>query len=230
MSEKKSDISDEKISTIRILRANKTSVETRGEPKPPTWLISFTDVIALMLTFFVLLYSMSNPEIEKWEQKIGMTDNSKAQFSGRQNKAGNDEGVNLNRLSFAQAENLDYLEILFEDVRADARNKNIVTMERTNTALMLSFSQSIFTQNGFDRDFLLFLNRLTPLLDSLDNRLVLTTTSDLDGGFIKLQRMGRILNEYGYDKSTAIQIRKNLGGQNNHLAIMIEPHDGRRME
>lgn len=31
-------------------------------PPPSVWLISFTDVIALMLTFFVLMFSMATPE------------------------------------------------------------------------------------------------------------------------------------------------------------------------
>ena len=32
--------------------------------KAPAWLVTFTDIMALMLTFFVLLYSMSVPEHE----------------------------------------------------------------------------------------------------------------------------------------------------------------------
>ena len=32
-----------------------------GGGKVPLWLITFTDVMALMLTFFVLLYAMSSP-------------------------------------------------------------------------------------------------------------------------------------------------------------------------
>lgn len=31
------------------------------------WLISFTDLMSLMLAFFVLLYSMNEPEIERWQ-------------------------------------------------------------------------------------------------------------------------------------------------------------------
>lgn len=35
------------------------------------WMITFTDLIALMLTFFVLLYSMSSLEKQKWRELVG---------------------------------------------------------------------------------------------------------------------------------------------------------------
>lgn len=36
--------------------------------KPPAWLISMGDVTALMLTFFVMLFSMSYVKSEKWDE------------------------------------------------------------------------------------------------------------------------------------------------------------------
>lgn len=38
------------------------------EDQAPLWLITFTDIMALMLTFFVLLYSMSVPKFDKYSQ------------------------------------------------------------------------------------------------------------------------------------------------------------------
>jgi len=32
------------------------------------WMVTFTDLVALMLTFFVLLYAMSNVQLPKWQQ------------------------------------------------------------------------------------------------------------------------------------------------------------------
>ena len=32
-----------------------------------SWMLTFTDLVSLLLTFFVLLFSMSTLEIEKWE-------------------------------------------------------------------------------------------------------------------------------------------------------------------
>lgn len=228
-----SDDEDKKITEKQQVILNLRSDKSFAPPannNPPIWLVSFTDVIALMLTFFVLLYSMSNPDAEKWDRKIGITQSATAQFSGRQNYAGSDEGINLNRLSFAEAENLDYLEILFEDLRTDSRNKDIIEIKRTETALVVLFSKTIITPNGFKREFLLFLNRLTPLLKSLDNRLTLGVTSDVVNGFQDLQKIGRTLREYGYRKSVAIQTRPHIDNRTQSYAIIIEPHDGRRVE
>jgi len=45
-----------------------------GSPnaKAPTsvWLIIFTDLVALLLTFFVMLFSMSNVQIDRWKDMI----------------------------------------------------------------------------------------------------------------------------------------------------------------
>lgn len=35
-----------------------------------TWLVIFTDLVALLLTFFVMLFSMSNIQIDKWTEMI----------------------------------------------------------------------------------------------------------------------------------------------------------------
>ncbi|MCP5366029.1 MAG: flagellar motor protein MotB [Hyphomicrobiales bacterium] len=41
-------------------------------PAPPNmgWMVTFTDLVSLMLTFFVLLFSMSSVKIDRWEEMI----------------------------------------------------------------------------------------------------------------------------------------------------------------
>jgi len=39
-------------------------------PKPPAWLTSFGDLMSLLLTFFILLYSMSTISLEKFYQVL----------------------------------------------------------------------------------------------------------------------------------------------------------------
>ena len=49
--------------------------DTLGEDemeKPAPWLVSFGDVTALMLTFFVMLFSMSHIPSEKWDTVIAL--------------------------------------------------------------------------------------------------------------------------------------------------------------
>ena len=53
------------------------------EDEAPLWLITFTDIMALMLTFFVLLYSMSIPEVKKWEELTSSINKGFSKFYSR---------------------------------------------------------------------------------------------------------------------------------------------------
>jgi len=187
---------------------------------PPVWLISFTDVIALMLTFFVLLYAMSSPDETKWEKKIGVTAQAFAQNSGARNQAGSDEGVNLSRLSYAQAENLDYLSALFEEMQATKDGDMSIT--RKGNYLLLSFEKRKINNNKF-------FNELTPILKSLDNQITLMVSSDLKGGFSLMQSLGERLKDNGYRRPFVIQQVSNIVQVKNGFALSLQPHDGRRI-
>lgn len=47
-------------------------VEESRIEKAPSWMVSLGDVVALMLAFFVMLYAMSNPQSEKFEEVIAL--------------------------------------------------------------------------------------------------------------------------------------------------------------
>lgn len=49
-----------------VNKAGMAGAEDRSGQRKTLWLISFTDLISLMLAFFVLMYSMSEPEAERW--------------------------------------------------------------------------------------------------------------------------------------------------------------------
>jgi flagellar motor protein MotB len=189
---------------------------------PPVWLISFTDVIALMLTFFVLLYAMSDPDPQKWDRKIGMTINSQASFSGAQNQAGDSEGVNLNKIDYQSAENLEYVQsVLNELIEEYDPNQTIKINNET-------YYISITIQN-LNRDILLFLNNLTPTLNSLDNRIAVVTDRNTNQPLRYIQTLGKQLREYGYTKPFVLSIVNDLNNKDAQTEIHIYPDDGRRL-
>lgn len=222
---------DSDISHIQqmIVLARRDNAGAEMPSGPPIWLISFTDVVALMLTFFVLLYAMSNPEPEKWEKKIGITTQNTAQFSGARNQAGNDEGVNLSRLSYAEAENLDYLQALFAEIELDENGNRIFSIVRNNGYLLIVFNKNHINGRQFNGDFISFINRLTPLLKSLDNRLTLLSKSSMNDGFRTMQKFGNYLREKGYRRPFVIQQADGIIGMDGLFAISVQPHDGRRI-
>jgi chemotaxis protein MotB len=112
------------------------------------WLITFTDIMALMLTFFVLLYSMSVPQEEDWET---MTDGLRSQFTKTYSarwSQGRQDTFNVNKIDFSQAQDLTYLKsVLANAVEKDARLKNIAIIPQEKT-LIISVPQDLLFESG----------------------------------------------------------------------------------
>ena len=128
----------------------------RQTVKSSAWLISFTDVMALMLTFFVLLFSMSNPDPAKWELMKGdlkdtLQQNKQASDKTTQGKAlnrGAQDTININKVDFEKALSLSYLEKLFQkQIDQDPLLKQIIMM-KTNNGLIISLPQQLLFSAG----------------------------------------------------------------------------------
>ncbi|PIR32846.1 MAG: hypothetical protein COV36_03450 [Alphaproteobacteria bacterium CG11_big_fil_rev_8_21_14_0_20_44_7] len=93
-----------------------------AESDQPQWMISFADLLSLILTFFVLIYSMAQPmqmtNIYKWDYNSLVSLNTDINFSKINLEQGSDVMTNEYLLNiFTQRlknENLDYLEIKTE--------------------------------------------------------------------------------------------------------------------
>lgn len=86
--------------------------DMQGIPKQgktnAAWMVTFTDLISLMLTFFVLLFSMSSLQIDKWDQ---MTDTLSKTLNPSKvtTVAAATAEFNIGTLIRRPATNLDYL-------------------------------------------------------------------------------------------------------------------------
>ena len=219
-----SKVEERQMAILELRRENIFEEEVTG---PPVWLISFTDVIALMLTFFVLLYAMSDTDPERFEDKMGVTAYAEAQFDGAGNKAGNDEGENINRLDYRLAEDLQYLEALFRQALSENNVESLVEVTGEGDTLMIYLHPTLLLNN---RQFLLFLNQLEPILESLDNRIELVGHVESIDVFRKLQTLGRILESYGYDNPVSLTLHDmDDAPMQSHMAIGIRSNDGRRL-
>ncbi len=212
-----------------IAQTRRDSSGDVGPSGPPIWLISFTDVIALMLTFFVLLYSMTSPDPEKWDSKIGIQEQATAQYSGARNEAGNSEGVNLSRLSYAEAENLDYIEALLRENEINNGAYPSASLIRKDGYLFIMFDNKIARGQDFNKDFVNYFNVLTPLLKSLDNQLVMVGDSNREQTVFQMQALGNILRDNGYDRPISVQTMTGFIKSNQSFAISIQPDTGQRI-
>ena len=219
------DLEEKQFYLLNVRRDN--SVLSESSSSPPIWLISFTDVIALMLTFFVLLYSMSDPNPEKFERKIGVTIFGEAQFTGPDNSGGNDEGDNIDRLNFNQAEDLKYIATIITQTILSRNMETQFKLKQQGDLLMIYMHPDMKVNN---RDFLLFLSNIEPVFQSLDNRIELVGDPESASIFDDLQTLGRVLKSYGYRHAVSIATRDLQGsGMQSRMAIGIRSNDGRRI-
>ena len=117
-------------------------------PPSSLWLITFTDIMALMLTFFVLLYSMSVPTEEEWKEITkGLKNQFTKTYSGDAYR-GSQQEVNISKIDFTKAQNLTYLNsVLSNIVEKDERLKNIVLIPQ-NDHLIVSVPEELLFQAG----------------------------------------------------------------------------------
>ena len=72
------------------------------------WLLTFTDLVALLLTFFVMLFSMSNVKIDRWKEMIDTLSQSLKPARAEPAKVPSAQ-YNISSVFRKRAINLDYL-------------------------------------------------------------------------------------------------------------------------
>lgn len=109
----------------------------------PLWLISFTDVMALMLTFFVLLYSMSVPEEDKWEEVTAAFGSEfQEKYSKPYSKSGVMDAIQIDKVRSSRALNVDYLQGIIEDLLAHEKIDNVLVVKK-NEGLIVSLPDAL---------------------------------------------------------------------------------------
>lgn len=80
----------------------------------PLWLLTFTDIMALMLTFFVLLYSMSVPDTEQWEEVVKSVEQGMSEHKTLKHFSGDFQELSVEKIDTQRALDLNYLQNLLQ--------------------------------------------------------------------------------------------------------------------
>lgn len=185
-------------------------------PRPSLWLLQFGDLVSLMLTFFVLLYSMSHPQPE-WG---GMT----AQINAR-DRAERDEDLRpidgagailtVGALEERHALNLSYLGALIERQVAVLEDLDGVGISREDDQLIVSLPERVMFAPGASEPSPggnRLLERIAQVLKPIGNRVMVIGHTDptplRDPGFrsnwtlslARAQAVARELGTAGYDQ------------------------------
>lgn len=115
---------------------------------PSIWLISFTDVMALMLTFFVLLFAMSNPKEEDWEDFTSTLQNNFNRYYGQALNNGFQDTINIEKIDFNEALDLNYLRALITELIAKENSLKTVTLVSRPDHLIISLPEDMLFESA----------------------------------------------------------------------------------
>lgn len=112
------------------------------------WLVTFTDIMALMLTFFVLLYTMSSPKEQEWTRMSSALGKEFGKQYAPPAQAGAQDAINIDKVDFSKALDLDYLAVLLkETLKGNERAKGILMINRGDS-LIVSMPDSLLFEAG----------------------------------------------------------------------------------
>ena len=135
------------VKPMRIRRYGRRAGDKQNQ-RSSIWLISFTDVMALMLTFFVLLFSMSDPNKEKWEMLAEEFKENLSQFQGQPLNRGAQDTINIDKVNYSRALSLSYLGKLFSKQISDEAILSSVKVMEMDGGLILSLPQRLLFDSG----------------------------------------------------------------------------------
>jgi chemotaxis protein MotB len=149
----------ESISPENEAEINKTEEEFTGfhlyrnksddeEPISTLWLLTFTDVMALMLTFFVLLYSMAQPDIEKWSEMTAAINSNFSKRYAPKFEAGSIDAINIDRINRPSALDLRYLASIVQQALDRSENTEGILLIAQSDALVISMPNDLFFEAG----------------------------------------------------------------------------------
>lgn len=184
------------------------------------WIVSFTDTMALLLTFFVMLYAMSSPEEKEWKNMTESLQASFNRFYGAAYNRGLEDATAIERVRMSRGLDLDYLQTLFETlIRQDHTLKDVRIM-KVERGLVFSLPENLLFETGkaeVTPEGLRALYTLGAALDRIKNRIEIVGHTDprpVHGGeygsnwelsFARAAHVAAALQTIGYEKPLGIR-------------------------
>ena len=140
---------EEEKETFQTPKHGRRLTDATTEERPYLWLLTFTDVMGLMLTFFVLLFSMVEPEQEKFDEIASALNNEFNTFYGSLMSAGPEDSINIERINYDRALDINYLDALIKAVAENNTSlKDKLTLNPQGDHLIVSLPQDLLFEPG----------------------------------------------------------------------------------
>lgn len=155
--------------------------ETETMEEVPLWLISFADIMALMLTFFVLLYSMSTPKQEKYSQLSESVEEGLINYPTLPQMAGRSPEEAIDKIKTLKGLDLDYVTGLLNNYFKAHNLHEKVILLKTKTQIMIALPGDLAFQPGqsqLSAEAKLTLSSLNNVLNKMPNRIEVVGHAD----------------------------------------------------
>ncbi len=196
--------------------------DTSKSANKSTWLVTFTDLITLMLTFFVMICSLGAPKEEAWKKAVtGMNSYLGTEDRGTASKKALENVVTTARgLDIDEGENLGYLRSLLENQLKQSGTLEEILIREIDERLIVTMPAKLFFAKGkadLDKQGQTILSYLAVKLTAIDNRLEIYGHADSDpiatqefpsNWELSLKRAANVayfLGQNGYNRDIVIQ-------------------------
>jgi chemotaxis protein MotB len=113
------------------------------------WLVTFTDIMGLMLTFFVMMFAMSVPKQEQFTEMAAALNSELNPLYGQTQNAGPEDALDINKIDFDRALDINYLKALITaEIEKDDVLKTNAVLTPQGDRLVLSLPQSLLFETG----------------------------------------------------------------------------------
>jgi chemotaxis protein MotB len=232
------------MSITRIQRVKPKAIST----KAPGWMVGFTDLVTILLAFFILMFATALPKKNSWDEA---SNSLRTSFGGEKHGADMRGAAGINSadktwksVSEDPGLNLDYLYSLVKKYLSnDPMLQNIIVYDEGNV-VTLSFSDELGFAPGKSEvslDGQAVLKKLVPFLGSLPNAIEVMGHADSsavknDNNFdsnwqlslMRANNVAEVLKQSGYDQEIAIRGRgasdANSDDTQNAKARRVEIH------
>jgi len=144
------------------------------------WLLTFTDLVALLITFFVMLFAMSHVEERKWENLTQALSNNLNQVR-EVTVALPSEQLDIDSVETAPGVNLDYLASLLHQNMSEEATLADGLLRRLDDRLVLSLPGNLLFASGIAElgdDGSRAVRAVGQLLRHVDNRVEVIGSAD----------------------------------------------------
>jgi chemotaxis protein MotB len=130
----------------RLFSRQKPERDEEDQPAP-LWLITFTDIMALMLTFFVLLYSMAVPEEDRWSEMTAAMKRQFGEYYEADMQAGALDTIDINKILINEALDLNYLSTIMNAAFAKNEALSGIVITQRHNSLVVSLPGALLFEN-----------------------------------------------------------------------------------